>query len=142
MSPLPPALIAAYEAALYQVQLPGGPETIHLGAAPPKPVRDWIAALPGDGAAFLTACNPFGERVDEAANLEAMGRLRALVEARGWPFLEGKGVDPKGLWPAEPSLLIGLESALQAQRLGQAFRQNALVWVGKGEVARLVLLRD
>ncbi|MFQ3623159.1 MAG: DUF3293 domain-containing protein [Acetobacteraceae bacterium] len=142
MSAVPADLIALYEAALYRVELPGGRETLRLGAPIPPRLRDWIAALPGDGAAYLTACNPLGERQDGAMNDAAMARLRALVEARGWPWLEGEGVDPQALWPAEPSLLIGLESEIQARRLGRAFHQNALVWIDKAGGARLVLLRE
>jgi hypothetical protein len=55
--------------------------------------------------------------------------------------LPGKGVDPAGEWPGEPSLLILSINLEAADVLGRAFRQNAFVWASADAIPQLVLLR-
>lgn len=139
-SRLPAALIAAYRAAWYRVELPEGAETLRIGAPAPR-TQAWLRARGCAGAAFVTACNPHGQRQDEAANAAATARLRAHIEARGWPFLVGAGGDDAGGWAPEPSLLVALDGVARAAELGRMFEQNAVVWLPAEGPARLVLLR-
>lgn len=138
-SSLPASLIAAYRAAWYRVALPDGQETIRVGAPAPR-TQAWLRGLRAAGAAFVTACNPRGERQDDDANAAAMARLRAHVAAQGWSSREGAGGDDSGAWAREPSLLVILDTPAQAAALGRAFDQNAVVWIPAGGPARLLLL--
>lgn len=131
---------AAYEAAWYRIELADGAETLRVGQVVPPRVAAWIASRHKPGAAFVTACNPSGRLVPEEENAEAMARLRALIAARGWPALSGAGGSDRGDWPAEPSLLVALDSMPQAERLGRAFRQNAILWLPRGGRVGLVWL--
>jgi hypothetical protein len=139
-SDLPAALIAAYRAAWYRVELPDGAETLRIGAPAPR-TQAWLRAQGRAGAVFVTACNPRGERRDDAANRAAMACLRAVVAARPWPFLAGAGGDDAGRWAPEPSLLVARDSVEDAAALGRMFDQNAVVWLPAEGPAQLVLLR-
>lgn len=139
-SGLPAALVAAYRAAWYRVELADGAETFRIGAPAPR-TQAWLHARGRAGAVLVTACNPRGERLGEAANRAAMARLRAVVAARPWPFLAGAGGDDAGAWPPEPSLLVACDSVAEAAALGRMFDQNAVVWLPAEGPAQLVLVR-
>jgi hypothetical protein len=94
-----------------------------------------------DCAAFITACNPLGQRVSEAANRDAMDRLCRTATDRGIAYLAGLGTDPAGLWEGEPSLLLLGLPREAAAGLGREYAQNAIVWAGGTCVPELVLLR-
>lgn len=138
-SSLPASLIAAYRAAWYRIALPDGHETVRIGAPAPR-TQAWLRGLGAAAAAFVTACNPRGQRQDATANAAAMARLRAHVIARGWAFLEGAGGDDAGAWIPEPSLAVAPDSPAVAAALGRAVDQNAVVWIPACGPVRLLLL--
>jgi hypothetical protein len=93
-----------------------------------------------DCSCFITACNPFSQRLDEQTNLRRQEALEAELRQRSLTFLPGAGRHPTNGWPAEPSFLV-LGLALEASKnLGRHFEQNAIVWVGADAVPRLVNL--
>ena len=57
-------------------------------------------------------------------------------------FLRGRGIDPKGEWPDEASLLILGISFKDACALAAELGQNALLWNGADANPRLILLRE
>lgn len=145
-SSLPAALIALYRATEYRATLagpPGGGSLILRIDEYCAPLSRLLAASGCQCAAFITAWNPRGARLDPAENRSAARRLRRRL-ARFVPaghIFKGAGCDPSGVWPAEASLLmlgLGLE---MAQALGREFRQNAIVWAGPDAIPRLILLR-
>lgn len=92
-------------------------------------------------SAFLTACNPFSEPFDEAANAARQAALAQELSRRSLVFLPGIGQHPSNQWPGEDSFLvfgIGLE---EARALGTQFEQNGLIWSGTDAVPELILLR-
>lgn len=130
---LSPALIAAYQGADYVVH---GRFTLKVGRR--SAALDALLEAEGaTSAAFVTAANPRGEKKTTDENLAA---LEALAASLAYRFYAGEGQDPAGQWPAEPSLLvIGIPRA-EAEALGRAHRQNALVFVEKGAAPELVML--
>lgn len=138
---LPAPLIAAYRAAWYRIALPDGDEIVRIGAPAPR-TQAWLRGHGAAGAAFVTACNPHGQRRDDDANAAALARLRAHVRARGWTFLEGAGGDDAGAWTPEPSLAVALDSMADAAALGRAFSQNAVVWIPAEDAAMLLITRE
>jgi hypothetical protein len=138
-STLDPATILAYRRAHYEVR---GTPAMVLRVDEPSPALAAIYRATGTAsAAFLTACNPEGRPLADAANArrhEALGReLRSL----GLGLREGVGTSPVGDWPGEASyLVLGIERAA-AMSLGRKYRQNAIVFSGPDAVPRLVLLR-
>ncbi len=140
MSAVVEALRLAYETAWYSVALADGVEVLRVGQAVPPRVAAWIVAQGKPGAGFVTACNPHGRLASDKENAEAMARLRALVACRSWPALPGAGGSDRDDWPAEPSLLVALDSVTQAERLGRSFRQNAILWLPLTGTVELVWL--
>ena len=94
-----------------------------------------------DCSAFLTACNPFGEPFDAAANAARQAALGKELERRRLRFLPGVGQHPSGDWPGEESFLVFGLTLEAAKLLGVMFSQNAVVWAGADAVPQLVLLR-
>ncbi|OWT57685.1 hypothetical protein CEY11_17220 [Candidimonas nitroreducens] len=94
-----------------------------------------------DSAAFVTACNPQGRLLDDAANARAQERLRGELDARALAYFAGEGRHPRGGWPAEASFLVLGLTQQEAATLGRRWQQNAVVCCGADTVARLVLLR-
>ena len=92
-------------------------------------------------AAFITACNPYSQKLDPAINAQRHVDLMADITSRSLIFIEGIGIGQDSSWPGEASCLIfGL--ALEASRvLGHKFNQNAIVWCDQDAKPELVLLR-
>src|SRR6266849_659944 len=121
-----PELIAAYERALYVVF--GKPErVIRIG----EPIPDLDELLEAEGAATSAWKN-------EIANA-------ALVETQtkaGYRCFEGEGRDPPRRWKPERSALVVGISRPDAEAVGRAFGQNAIVFVERGRAPELVVLGD
>ncbi|SEK67017.1 DUF3293 domain-containing protein [Nitrosovibrio tenuis] len=142
-SHIPAEVIAAYRSARYQAG--SGPDAMILRVDQySEPLSQLFATSGHRCAAFITACNPFGVRQSPEANRAACVRLRKRL-AQYVPqlarIIEGVGLDSAGDWPGEESFLIlGLD--LETSRaLGRDFHQNAIVWVDKDAIPRLILLR-
>ena len=138
-SVISPDTIRAYREALYRVRAPV-PFTLRVDA--PCPALAALHAAHGVAAsAFLTACNPLGRQLGDAANARRQAALADALAVRRLALVDGVGEDPSGLWPGEPSLLaLGLDAAA-ARALGERFEQNAILASGPDAVPRLVLLR-
>lgn len=92
-------------------------------------------------SAFVTACNPYSRRLDEATNRQRHADLGRALRQDGLSFLEGVGRHPSADWPAEASYLVFGLDLEAAQALGRRLDQNAIVWSGSDAVPQLVLLR-
>ena len=93
-------------------------------------------------SAYITAWNPRSEPTSREANEAAQARLEAELAGAGYALLHGEGVDPSGQWPGEPSVLVLGISGNEAQRLGRAYGQNAIVVAGKDAIPRVVMVED
>lgn len=130
--------VQAYFSARYRIFLPDGVLTLQIGEREPRLAS--LLAGRGEGAAFITAYNPFGEIRDETENLRHHSRLAARLRAVAEASIRGEGVDPANVWPPEPSILaIGLQKSA-AMTIGREFGQDAIVWIER-DVPELLLLR-
>jgi len=68
-------------------------------------------------------------------------RLERAQEERAYGCYPGEGRDAEGRWPAEPSLLVIGISRADAEAFGRRFEQNAVLFVERGGVPRLIVLR-
>lgn len=114
--------------------------TLRVGVVCPE-----LAALhqghQADCSAFITACNPFSQAFDEAANAERQAALARELTQRSLTFIDGVGQHPSNQWPSEASFLV-LGLTLEAARtLGIRLEQNAIIWSGIDAVPQLILLR-
>lgn len=139
-SQLPTALLQAYRAALYRVDAEGGmPQMLRVGER-----SDWLhqqlSQRPTAVACYLTACNPWGLLLSDAANSKRMKALRQALQQQGWQYLNGYGQDATGLW-REDSVLIWNMDAATALLWGQQWEQNAVLWSAADAVPQLLWLR-
>ena len=135
---VPEALIEAYRKAEYVV-FAESPFVLRIGS--PSPRLDAMLGEQGaHGAAFITACNARGERRGAADNAAAMAALMSALKRRRYACVAGEGRDPEGRWPAEPSVLVLAVPRDEAESLGRAFGQNAIVYAARAAVPELVLL--
>ena len=94
-----------------------------------------------DCSAFVTACNPLGEDIGEAANAERHADLGRELGHRSLANIEGIGEHPFNGHPGEASYLIFGLTLEAAKTLGARLEQNAIIWSGVDAVPQLVLLR-
>jgi hypothetical protein len=94
-----------------------------------------------DCSAFLTACNPFSQPLDAAANAARQAALAKELSGRSLAFVPGVGQHPSNGWPGEDSFLVFGLTLEAAKALGTRLEQNGLVWSGADAVPQLILLR-
>ncbi|MBN3762095.1 DUF3293 domain-containing protein [Burkholderia sp. Ac-20365] len=138
-SRIPRATIEAYLETHYQVH-GSMPVALKIGEA--NTTLAAIHEMNGvQSSAFVTACNPFSELLDDATNSDRQRMLAGELMQSGWRFIDGTGEHPSNDWPGEASFLVLGVSLEEATALGVGFGQNAVVWSGIDAVPQLVLLR-
>lgn len=136
---LPPDLIEAYRATDFRVHAQP-PFVLKIDVASP-PLAELYLYHGCNCAAFITACNPYGEELEDAKNSALQQALAHELSSIGLPFLPGMGVGHEDEWAGEPSYLVmGLDQHA-ASAMGRKYRQNAIVWCDSDAVPQLVLLR-
>ena len=94
-----------------------------------------------DCSAYITACNPFSQILDDEANAERHAALGRELGQRSRASIEGIGRHPSNQWPGEASYLIFGLTLEAAKTLGTRLEQNAIVWAGADALPQLILLR-
>jgi len=140
--PLSPELLAAYENADYVVfgHQRGAPELVIRVGRVNADLEELLGHHEASTAAFVSACNPRGEKKGYEENEAAAAALRASPLLIGYTWFRGEGRDPEASWPPEPSLLIVGISRQEAERLGSVLNQNAIVFVERGGKPELIVL--
>ena len=132
-----PDLIAAYRNTDYRIDV--SPPVIARIDEASTALDALLRAHGVTTAVFITAFNPFSRPLGDDANARAQTRLIATLAADGRATLPGLGIGRGGDWPPEPSVLaLGLSRA-EAEALGRACRQNAVVWIEIGRPPELML---
>lgn len=138
-SEIPRHVIQAYLEAHYHVH-GNAPTTLKVGEADAS-----LAALhEAAGVAcsvFITACNPFSEKVGDALNVERQQAFAHVLRQRGLSFIDGLGQHPTNGWAGEASFLVLGLTLEDARALGTQHGQNAIIWSGADAVPQLILLR-
>ena len=117
---LTPALLAAYRRTRYVV----GDVVVRIG-------RRSAGASPLREAVFITAWNPYSRRMPVEWNRRMQARL--VERLRAADYVPAVGAD-RG-W-SEDHLMVAMP-AVKAAVLARRFRQNAIVVLRRGQVARL-----
>lgn len=131
-------VLDAYRNAEYVVF--GEPPLVLRVGEPNRRLDSMLEAANRATAAFVTACNARGERRSETDNQAAQVRLEGALEEKPYGCYPGEGRDPAGAWPAEPSFLVVGIPREEAEALGRAFRQNAILFAERGGAPQLVVL--
>lgn len=92
-------------------------------------------------AGYITACNPFSEKMSQQDNAERQTQLRQMLVDEGYMLWHGEGAHPSNNWEPEPSYLVAGMSLDATSRIGRRWEQNAIVWCDEKAVPWLVLLR-
>lgn len=90
---------------------------------------------------FITGFNPYGKMQTNEENALSNQKLFADLKEKAEVIYSGHGTDPSGEWPPEDSFLalgINLETS---KKVGQKYRQDAIVWIGETVIPELILLR-
>ena len=133
------ALLKAYQATLYEVEINGEVQVMRVGQRLPAIIDAQLAANRTRDAAFLSAANPRSRVCDDVQNANRHAALLHALHELGVEWLAGNGRDRTGQWPAEPSVLaLGLGRE-QAMKLAGQFQQNAYLEVVPGARVRLVM---
>lgn len=141
---LPLPLVQAYLETEYRVAVSPEfgvimPFVLRVGQ-PSEPLQQLLNDTGAQGAAFVTAFNPYSEESSAEENSARQDQLLTTLRQHEVKFLRGQGQHPSNNWPPEPSVLA-LDLPLDAtKRLGMRFQQNALLWCGTDAVPHLVLL--
>jgi hypothetical protein len=133
------AVLEAYRKAEYVVF--GEPPLVLRIGERNRRLDTMLEAARRETAAFVTAYNARGELRGDADNQAAQVRLERALEEKPYGCYPGEGRDPEGRWPSEPSLLVVGISRAEAEALGRAFEQNALVFVERGGAPQVFVLR-
>ena len=134
-----PATIQAYRETEYHV-FGDSPFTIRIDE-PNSALADACKRNRAESSAYITACNPNSQTLDDTANAERQNLLRCELVERKLAFIEGVGQHPFNGWPGEASFLIfGLDLEV-ATEMSRRLEQNAFVWAGSDCMPRLVLLK-
>ena len=116
------------------------PFTLRIGELNPA----LAAACEQRGAelcAYITACNPNSNPLDDQANAQRHALLRRELKERNLAFIEGEGKHPSNGWPGEASFLIFGIDLEMARALSRQLQQDAFVWASSDLVPQLILLR-
>ena len=92
-------------------------------------------------SAYITACNPFSQILDDEANAERHAALGRELSKRSLARIKGLGQHPSNQWPGEASYLIFGLTLEAAKALGTRLKQNAIIWASGDAVPQLILLR-
>ncbi|MFM8152809.1 MAG: DUF3293 domain-containing protein [Polynucleobacter victoriensis] len=128
-----------YKNAEYQVSTLGGWIAFKIGEHN-QHLDQLLDANRVDMAALITAWNPQGKMCEIKANHQANQSLELAIQEMGLPYYFGFGSDPKGAWKEDSYLVMGIGLS-KARELGDAYQQNAIVWINKGEAPSLIWLR-
>lgn len=124
-----PELVAAYEAAVFDVVFPSGTCSFDSSG---QPSGDSIDEAFGG----ITAWNPGWQRRTRQENDAANERLAKLIDARGWRRFDAVGRDRDNAY-AERSFAVFGASEAELVALARHFEQAAIFW-WDGERCRVV----
>lgn len=127
------ALLQAYLAAVYRVELPDGDCRLRIGVLfdPGKTLG------PVDTPwALVSACNPRSQPAPRMVNEAAHSQMRAQIDSEGLRSFPAHNSDARGQHAEPGLLLLGIEPA-RADRLARTFGQNAILAGRIGAPVRL-----
>ena len=138
-STIPLDLIEAYRETAYRVEALE-PFVLSIDQRS-EPLGQLYRTHSVSSCAFMTAWNPYSESLSAEENSNRQTKLANDVRNLGFELIEGEGKHPNGLWPGEASYLVLGMSLDEAQKLGQQYEQNAILWCDADAIPRLVLLK-
>ena len=137
MSEMVPSELAQAFAETHYIVRHEAPFVMHIGQPCPE-LKALMAEHKAQGAAFITAWNPFSQSLPAKENQARHDELKANIKMRGLVCIDGIGKHPSNNWPGEVSVLVlGLD--LEASKsLARHYEQHAIVWAAGDGVPELI----
>jgi hypothetical protein len=130
-------LESAFRRTRYRVWIPGAELVLRVDRTEPA-LATLLHAANARCAALLTAFNPGGRRQAAFGNRQLQRRLDEQLRGQGCATFAGRNEDPRGLWPAEPSLLVPGLPFTRAREIAARYGQAAFLWMDADGTPRLV----
>lgn len=132
-------LISHYIAADYQINVESNIINFHINRYS-EPLSQLLTVSDYSHAIFITAFNPRSHKLSITENLARNVQLRLKLNHTCPKVIAGRSADSSGVWPVEDSFLaLGLDVET-GKILAREFGQNAIIWIKKDAIPRLVLL--
>lgn len=133
-------LVSNYFRASYQVGMGIDTFALHIDQYS-EPMFQLMLARNVSNAAIITAYNPLSQIQSVKKNQTAHAKLMETLKRYSKSLIDSVNIDSFGIWPEEKSVcVLGIDLEM-TRSLGREFKQNAVVWVDKDAVPRLVFLR-
>jgi len=130
-------LQSAYQRTTYWVEAEPLPIALRIGA-PNRELDRMLARRRASRWAFISAWNPYSILRPQWYNFSRHDRLIRALRAEGWSWVSALAQGDSDDWPIEPGALILDIGSAHAYKLGQRFRQNAVVWGQRGCAPQLL----
>lgn len=137
-STVPKATIDAYRQAIYMVDT--YPPFEFKVDEYSEPLIQLLRIKNAKTAAWITACNPYGNKQTPEKNKFLQDKLFQLINEKGLEYTTGRGIDSQHRQAPEESLLLFNIALDEAIEIGKLFNQNAILWIGENSIPRLELL--
>lgn len=133
----PPAELLQAFADTHYIVHQEAPFAMHIGKPCPG-LKALMAEHNALSAAFITAWNPFSQKLYAKEKKTRQDELKANLKRRGLFCIDGIGKHPSNKWPGEVSVLVlGLD--LQAAKsLARHCEQHAFVWSASDGLLQLM----
>lgn len=135
MNEISEALLDAYRDTDYVVSA-NNSFTLRIGSLCPE-LDQLLLVQDFQEAAFVTAFNPFSQRLTDSENQERHSNLLRVLEAENHRWIVGYGQGSGADWDREDSVLILGIPMDAAIGLGRRFKQNAIVFHEPNRETRL-----
>lgn len=113
------------------------PFTMNIGK-PCADLKKLMAERNALGAAFITAWNPFSQKLSDQENAKRQQELKEKLKQRGLTFIDGIGQHPSNGWPGEPSVLVLDLDREAAKAIAGQYEQLVFVWSDQTGLPELV----
>ena len=123
---LPAELLQAFADSHYIVRHEA-PFVMHIGQPCPE-LKALMAEHNALRAAFITAWNPFSQKLSTKEKQARQGELKANLKNRGLICIDCIGKHPSNNWPGEVSELVRGVELEAAKSLARHYEQHAFVW--------------
>jgi|TARA_B100000315_G_C14567521_1_gene583740 hypothetical protein len=130
------SLIKAYKNTLFKID--GFMKPIIVGTKSPE-VDQYLKENAKSSWAFITAYNPMSKIESDEINTRNQSLLEGDIQE--YSYLCGHGEDPNDNWIPEPSFFIAGISKSDAIKLGNKYRQLAIV-IGKLNVSSELIILE
>ena len=132
-------LIAAYKSTLFQTHVGDELVTLRVGEEC-LALQEVFEQHNVNSACYITAYNPYGRLLTKQENEDRNARMRTKL-ASLYPIFDGVGVDPNSEWEGEASFLALGASKDVSLALGEAWEQNAVVFVDETVTVSLLFMK-